>query len=178
MIGANRRRDLDMYRILPSLLIALGLAMVPVSLAGASLVVLEAQHALKDKGYDPGALDGIYGPQTQSAIRKFQKESSLPDDGILTLQTLAALGVTTSGGAERAFHTAGTNVKQSYSNGGKEIGKGGKMLGSNMRDGEVVDGAKAFGKNLGRGIANIGRGTGHAAANAAKGVKDTVAGNK
>lgn len=163
-----------MYRILPSLLIALGLAIVPVCLTGASLVVLEAQHALKDKGYDPGALDGIYGPQTQAAIRKFQKESSLPDDGILTLQTLAALGVTTSGGAQRAFHTAGTNVKESYSNGGKEIGKGGKMLGSNMRDGEVVDGAKAFGKNLGRGIANIGRGTGHAAANAAKGVKDTV----
>jgi peptidoglycan hydrolase-like protein with peptidoglycan-binding domain len=167
-----------MHRIVASIVVALGLAIAPVWLAGASLVVLEAQHALKSKGYDPGAVDGIYGPRTQAAIRKFQKESYLPEDGILTLQTLNALGVTNAGGADRAFHTAGTNVKQSYGSGGKEIGKGGKMLGSSVRDGEVVHGAKAFGKNVGRGFANIGRGTGHAAANAAKGVKDTVAGNK
>jgi peptidoglycan hydrolase-like protein with peptidoglycan-binding domain len=163
-----------MHRILPSLVVAFGLAIVPMCLMGASVVVLEAQHALKNRGYDPGALDGIYGPQTQTAVRKFQKENYLPEDGLLTLQTLSALGVTNAGGAHRAFNTAGTNVKQSYSNGGKEIGKGGKMLGSRVRDGEVVGGAKAFGRNVGRGFANIGRGTGHAAANAAKGVKDTV----
>jgi peptidoglycan hydrolase-like protein with peptidoglycan-binding domain len=166
-----------MFRIFPSLVVTLGLMIAPVRLPGASLIVLEAQHALKSRGCDPGTLDGIYGPQTQGAIREFQKRNDLPEDGLLTLQTLAALGVTNAG-AERSFHTAGTNVKQSYSNGSKEIGKGGKALGSSVTDGEVVDGAKEFGKNVGRGIANIGRGTGHAAANAAKGVKDTVTGNK
>jgi len=165
-----------MRTILVSLILAFGL-IAPGWLSGASLVVLEAQHALKDKGYDPGALDGVYGPKTQAAVREFQSKSDLPEDGLLTLQTLAALGVTSARG-ERSFHTAGTNVKESYSSGGKDIGRGGKEFGSRIRDGEVVGGAKELGKNVGRGFANIGRGTGHAATNAAKGIRETVTGNK
>ncbi len=165
-----------MRTILLSLIVAFGL-IAPGRLPGASVIILEAQHALKDKGYDPGTLDGVYGPRTQAAVREFQSKNDLPEDGLLTLQTLAALGVTNAG-AERSFHTAGTNVKQSYSSGGKEIGRGGKEFGSRVRDGEVVGGAKEFGKNVGRGFANIGRGTGHAATNAAKGIRETVTGNK
>jgi peptidoglycan hydrolase-like protein with peptidoglycan-binding domain len=166
-----------MRKIVANSILVLGLAIAPISLPGASLLVLEVQHALKSRGYDPGAMDGVYGPKTRSAVRDFEKKRYLPVDGMLTPQTLAALGVTNAG-AEREFDTAGTNVKRSYASGGKQIGKGGKALGSSVRRGEVVDGAREFGKEVGRGVASIGRGTGHAAANAAKGVKDTVTGNK
>jgi hypothetical protein len=166
-----------MRRILASSTFMLGLVITPMGLAQSSQLVLEAQHALKDKGYDPGALDGVYGVKTRAAVRDFEKKSYLPVDGLLSPQTLAALGVINAG-AERKFHTAGTNVKLSYGSGGKQIGEGGKALGSNVRHGEVVDGAKEFGKDLGHGVASIGKGTGHAAANAAKSVKDAVTGNK
>jgi peptidoglycan hydrolase-like protein with peptidoglycan-binding domain len=168
-----------MHKILASstLVLALGLGIATMGLAQGSQLVLEAQHALKDKGYDPGAMDGVYGPKTRTAVRDFEKNSYLPVDGLLSPQTLAALGVLNAG-AERKIHTAGTNVKLSYASGGKQIGEGGKALGSDMKHGEVVGGAKEFGKGLGQGVANIGKGTGHAAANAAKSVKDAVTGNK
>lgn len=166
-----------MRRILASSTLVLGLVIAPIWLAGASVLVLEAQHALRSKGYDPGDVDGVYGPKTRAAVLDFEKKSDLPVDGLLSPQTLAALGVTNAG-AEREFDTAGTNVKRSYASGSKQIGEGGKTLGSSVRHGEVIDGTREFGKELGHGIASIGRGTGHAAANAAKGVKDTVTGNK
>jgi peptidoglycan hydrolase-like protein with peptidoglycan-binding domain len=166
-----------MCRILATSTLIVGLFIAPISLARGSDLVLEAQHALKSKGYDPGAVDGVYGPKTGAAVRNFQKRNDLSEDGLLTLQTLAALGVINAG-AEREFHTAGTNVKQSYSSGGKQIGEGGKTLGSSVRHGEVIDGAKAFGKDVGHGVASIGKGTGHAAVNTAKGVKDAVTGDK
>jgi lysozyme family protein len=37
--------------------------------------------------------DGIAGPQTRRAIRRFQRENGLKVDGILGPQTLAALGI-------------------------------------------------------------------------------------
>lgn len=171
------QKGLYMRRIVAHSTLLLGLLIGYVPLSGASLLVLEAQHALKSKGYDPGAMDGVYGPKTQAAVRDFEKKSDLPVDGLLSPQTLAALEVT-SAGAEREFDTAGTNVKRSYASGGKQIGEGGKTLGSSVKRGEVVDGTREFGKEVGRGLASIGRGTGHAATNAVKGVKDTVTGNK
>lgn len=166
-----------MRRILANSALILGLLIVPILLAQGSVLVLEAQYALKSRGYDPGAVDGVSGPKTRAAVRDFQKRSDLPVDGLLSSQTLAALGVTNAG-AEGEFRTAGTNVKQSYSSGGKQIGEGGKTLGSNVRQGEVLGGAKEFGKDLGHGVASIGKGTGHAAANAVRGVKDAVTGNQ
>jgi hypothetical protein len=178
-VGTDRpdAEGLHMCRFLATSMLVLGFSIVPVSLAHGSALIFEVQHALKSKGYEPGAVDGIYGPKTVTAVRDFQKKSDLPIDGLLSPQTLAALGVTNAG-AERQFHTAGTNVKRSYSSGGKQIGEAGKNLGSDIRDGAVVDGAKQFGKEVGQGAASIGRGTAHAAANASKGMKDAVTGNK
>ena len=36
--------------------------------------VREAQQALKDKGHDPGPIDGMWGPQTQQAVKEFQEK--------------------------------------------------------------------------------------------------------
>jgi peptidoglycan hydrolase-like protein with peptidoglycan-binding domain len=33
-------------------------------------LVLEAQRALRDLGYDPGPIDGIFGPRTRAALEK------------------------------------------------------------------------------------------------------------
>jgi len=49
------------------------------------------QQALKDKGCDPGAIDGIPGPRTVAAIRKFQESAGLTVDGIAGPQTTTAL---------------------------------------------------------------------------------------
>ena len=164
-----------MRKLLVSSTLALGLCFAPIVLAQGSDTVRNAQQALKDKGFDPGPVDGIMGPRTHAAIRSYQDKNSLEADGRLGPQTLGSLGVanTTPG---TKIKTAGTNMKESYSEGGKQIGQGGKALGSDVRHGEVVDGAKTFGKDVGQGAAKIGKGTGRAAKNAAKGVKDKVTG--
>jgi lysozyme family protein len=46
--------------------------------------------------------DGVYGPQTRRAVRRFQRAHGLTVDGIAGPQTLAALGVSSGGGATSA----------------------------------------------------------------------------
>ena len=53
--------------------------------------VKRLQRALAKLGYPTGAVDGDYGPSTQSALTRFQKASGLAADGVLGPQTLAAL---------------------------------------------------------------------------------------
>lgn len=53
--------------------------------------VLEIQHALGVLGFACGAIDGIFGVHTESAIRKFQLNLGLPSDGIVGAFTYAAL---------------------------------------------------------------------------------------
>ena len=55
--------------------------------------VKAAQQALKDKGHDPGAVDGKMGPKTQSAVRDFQSKEGLKATGRLDSETRAKLGV-------------------------------------------------------------------------------------
>jgi len=43
--------------------------------------VQNIQAGLQRLGYDPGPADGRYGPQTESAIRRFQQDNGLPIDG-------------------------------------------------------------------------------------------------
>lgn len=47
-------------------------------------VVREAQLALLRTGLNPGEPDGIYGPMTAEAVRRFQRREGLPVDGILS----------------------------------------------------------------------------------------------
>ena len=62
--------------------------------------VRKIQTKLKNWGYYSGAVDGIYGTQTQKAVRYFQQKNGLTVDGIAGPKTLAAMGITsTSSGA-------------------------------------------------------------------------------
>ena len=51
----------------------------------------EIQRELKSKGFNVQSIDGVIGPKTISAIRKFQKSRGLPPDGYPSQQLLKAL---------------------------------------------------------------------------------------
>lgn len=53
--------------------------------------VKTVQQLLAAKGYDPGEADGIMGETTTGAVRAFQENSGLLDDGEVGGQTWAAL---------------------------------------------------------------------------------------
>jgi hypothetical protein len=155
--------------------VAAGLVITPCLLAQGSDDVRAEQQALKDKGYDPGPVDGVDGPKTRAALREFQSKQNLQEDGKLGPQTRDALGLR-EGSAHTDMKEAGTNLKTGYGEGGKDVGRGGKELGHDVANGHPVEGAKDLGKGVGHGVAKMGEGTGHAAKNAAKGVKNAVTG--
>ena len=55
--------------------------------------VTEIQTRLKSWGYYNGAVDGIYGSRTESAVKYFQRTNGLAVDGQAGDKTLAALGI-------------------------------------------------------------------------------------
>ncbi len=59
--------------------------------------VKEIQTRLRNWGYYSGEVDGIYGSQTEKAVRYFQSKNGLSVDGQVGDKTLAALGMQPSG---------------------------------------------------------------------------------
>ncbi|MFE1748415.1 peptidoglycan-binding protein [Coleofasciculus sp. H7-2] len=55
--------------------------------------VEDLQRRLKDQGFDPGGIDGIYGSNTQRAVRRFQQARRLYPDGVADARTLRELGI-------------------------------------------------------------------------------------
>ena len=58
--------------------------------------VRQIQTKLKRWGYYNGNVDGIYGSQTQEAVRYFQRKNGLTVDGIAGPATLKAMGIYSS----------------------------------------------------------------------------------
>lgn len=54
------------------------------------------QQRLKKWGYYTGAVDGILGPKSVAAIKKFQRNNGLAADGIVGPKTAAKIGITLS----------------------------------------------------------------------------------
>lgn len=52
------------------------------------------QEKLQERGLYKGSIDGIYGSQTQAAVKQFQKQQGLTQDGIAGPATLKRLGIT------------------------------------------------------------------------------------
>lgn len=59
--------------------------------AKGSSIVRIAQRHLSNLGYYSGKIDGIMGPGTRAAIKKFQREQGLKSDGVLGSKTQSAL---------------------------------------------------------------------------------------
>ena len=56
----------------------------------------QVQQKLKSLGYYTGAIDGIIGTKSKTAIRNFQRDKGLVVDGIVGPKTLSALGLSTT----------------------------------------------------------------------------------
>jgi hypothetical protein len=165
-----------MRTILFGSIFALGILVSPSLLARGADDVRAEQQALKGKGFDPGPVDGVEGPQTRAALRQFQDKQNLKEDGKMGPQTRDALGLK-PGSASTDMKESGENLKTGYGKGGKDIGEGSKEMAHDVANGHPIDGAKDMGKGVGHGVAKMGEGTGHAAKNAAKGVKNEVTGD-
>ena len=61
--------------------------------------VRAAQQALKDKGHDPGEIDGKMGPKTQAALKDYQSKEGLKATGRLDAETMTKLGIEAKTGA-------------------------------------------------------------------------------
>lgn len=55
--------------------------------------VRAVQQALAFLGYSPGNIDGVFGPMTNEAVRRFQADQRISVDGIVGPETIAALNV-------------------------------------------------------------------------------------
>ncbi|HBF83749.1 MAG TPA: N-acetylmuramoyl-L-alanine amidase [Streptomyces sp.] len=53
--------------------------------------VKAVQQLLADQGYEPGAVDGLFGTATKSAVQAFQTTRGLPADGTVGARTWTAL---------------------------------------------------------------------------------------
>ncbi|MFO0594663.1 MAG: peptidoglycan-binding protein [Myxococcaceae bacterium] len=62
-----------------------------VSMSSSGGSVRELQQALADAGFDPGPVDGDFGPMTRAAVIAFQQANGLEVDGIVGPQTWGAL---------------------------------------------------------------------------------------
>ncbi len=65
--------------------------------------VRKIQQKLKNWGYYSGGVDGIYGTQTQNAVKSFQRKNGLTADGIAGKDTLNAMGISSSSSSSGKF---------------------------------------------------------------------------
>ncbi|MBE9070238.1 peptidoglycan-binding protein, partial [Leptolyngbya cf. ectocarpi LEGE 11479] len=68
--------------------------------------VIALQKILKNKGFDPGFIDGDFGNGTDAAVKAFQKSEGLLADGVAGSQTLSVLGMDITDDDNRSDATA------------------------------------------------------------------------
>lgn len=56
-------------------------------------VVKQAQQKLKNWGYYKGNVDGVYGVQTENAVKSFQKKNKIRVDGMIGSVTASMIGI-------------------------------------------------------------------------------------
>ena len=66
--------------------------------------------AVKWLGYYSGSIDGIYGTQTVNAVKYFQRKNGLTVDGIAGPATLKAMGITSSSSSSSSSSSYNSNL--------------------------------------------------------------------
>src|SRR5690348_5029113 len=79
-------------------------------MAASSEEITKLQQALKDRGQDPGTVNGVMTPQTQQALKSFQAQQGLNATGTLDSQSRTALGLGLGGGSSAAGAGAGNTT--------------------------------------------------------------------
>jgi peptidoglycan hydrolase-like protein with peptidoglycan-binding domain len=124
----------------------LGLSLMPRAFAGDHHDIKKVQETLRDKGYDPGPIDGVMGSQTREAISQYQQSQNLPVTGHLDAETAGKLGV----GPE--------SVGGDFKAAGKDVGRGGEGVGHEMKQGKPIAAGKDMGEGVGKGGKKVGEG--------------------
>lgn len=68
--------------------------------------IKEVQTRLKKWGYYTGNVDGINGPQTIAAVKRFQKKYGLTQDGIVGPLTAKKMGITLTGSSSSSTYNS------------------------------------------------------------------------
>lgn len=68
----------------------------------------EIQQALADKGYFRGPVDGVWGADSTDALKRFQREQNIEDDGKIGSLSLIALGLGPQRGTASASPAPGS----------------------------------------------------------------------
>ncbi|MGA2986163.1 MAG: peptidoglycan-binding domain-containing protein [Terriglobia bacterium] len=126
--------------------VMLGLSLISRASASDHGNVKKVQETLRDKGYNPGPIDGVMGAQTRAAIRQYQTAENLPVTGHLDDETAGKLGV----GHESA--------EGDFKGAGKDVGRGGEGVGHEMKEGKPIAAGKDLGEGVGKGGKKIGEG--------------------
>ena len=69
------------------------------SVSAATADTRQVQTLLKKWGYYTGSVDGINGPLTKAAVKRFQKKYGLVQDGVVGPKTAAKMGISVSKGS-------------------------------------------------------------------------------
>jgi hypothetical protein len=129
--------------------------------------VREMQQALARSGHNPGAADGLMGPQTADALRSYQRANGLPETGRFdtrTRQALNAGGPATAGtrsGADGTATGTGTTGATPMTGGGTRTTPANTGMGTGtMGTGTMGTGTGGMGTSSGTGTMGTGTGTG------------------
>ena len=76
-----------------------------------NLLVELVQHHLHDLGYGPGPLDGLIGPRTLDAVRRFQRDEGLAATGVLSFELLERLQTAQARGQTREVPITGSRPR-------------------------------------------------------------------
>jgi peptidoglycan hydrolase-like protein with peptidoglycan-binding domain len=108
-----KKVDLEMGRVFTEedAAIAFGDVINPVQMA---------QDFLTRLGYDPGPVDGAMGSKTEAAIRAFQQEMNMSEDGQPSLELLAQLYFKLSGGVKWASQELAVIFDEDFNDNSRE----------------------------------------------------------
>jgi peptidoglycan hydrolase-like protein with peptidoglycan-binding domain len=123
-----------------------GLSLTPWASAADRDNIKKVQQTLRDKGFDPGPIDGHMGSQTREAISQYQKSENLPVTGHLDAETAGKLGV----GPE--------SVGGEFKAAGEDVGRGGEGVGHETKQGKPIAAGKDLGEGVGKGGKKVGKG--------------------
>jgi hypothetical protein len=74
------------------LIVLAALVLAPSAASAGNAGIAALQVALHARGFYAGTIDGLRGPATTAALKRFQRRAGLPANGILTAATRRALG--------------------------------------------------------------------------------------
>ncbi len=108
--------------------------------------VKKVQQSLTDKGFHPGAVDGVMGPRTRAGIREYQKAENLPVTGRLDAETAGK------------FEVGPESVGSHFKGVGREVSSGSKDAAHEITEGKPLAAGKELGTAIGRAGAKVGKG--------------------